>query len=45
MNNKIVEKDFCYNQCTYRNRYDGWCHYHDEDADQIDDCEYCKKHC
>ena len=39
----IDELDFCYNVCTYNNRYDSWCHYYDNDADFINECEYYKK--
>ena len=36
----IDEVYFCFNTCRYRNYYDGWCHYYDKDADEIDECEY-----
>ena len=39
----IEEFDFCYNTCTYHNRYDGWCHYYNKDVSEIDECNYCKK--
>ena len=39
----IEESVFCYQKCTYNNRYDGWCHYHGTDADFVDECEYCVK--
>ena len=39
----IDEDSFCLFGCKYRNYYDGWCYYNNEDADSIYECEYAKK--
>lgn len=40
---EIEEFDYCYNQCKYRNYYDGWCYYYNNEASEVEECEYIHK--